>query len=103
MESVLCPKAFSENDSNKKKRLTGGVPHVRFKRGNRVRRRQRPAVIAGDEPLRGRERGRYRRVQEALPRRWVVEVTEGRDHNDGDFLDGGRRRRAMMDLTGRGF
>ena len=70
---------------------------------NRVRRRQRPAVIAGDGPLRGREGGKYRRVQEVLPRRWVVEETDGRHHNDGDFLYGGRRRRAMMDLTGRGF
>ena len=60
-------------------------------------------MIAGGELLRGRGRGRYRRVQEALPRRWVVEATEGRHHNDGDFLDGGRRRRAMVDLTGRGF
>ena len=74
-----------------------------LKEGNRARRRQRPAVIAGGEPLRGRERGRYRRVQEVLPRRWVVEETDGRHHNDGDFFYGGRRRRAMMDLTGRGF
>ena len=69
---------------------------------NRARRRQRPAMIAGDEPLRVRRGGRYRRVQEVLPRRWVVEGIDGRHHYDGDFLYGGRRRRAMMDLTGRG-
>ena len=57
-------------------------------------------MIAGDEPLRGREGGKYRRVQEVLPRRWVVEETDGKHHSDGYFLYGGRRRRAMMGLTG---
>ena len=48
-------------------------------------------MIAGGELLRGRGRERYRRVQEALPRRWVVELSVSEHHVDGDPISDGRR------------
>ena len=62
-----------------------------FKRGGRVRRRPRAAVVAGGDPRRGRGIGGYLRVQGTLPRRLVVVVVAGEYHVDGELCSGGRR------------
>ena len=62
-----------------------------FKRGGRVRRCPRAAVVAGGDPRRGREIGGYLRVQGTLPRRLVVVVVVGEHHVDGELCSGGRR------------
>ena len=62
-----------------------------FKRGGRVRRRPRAAVVAGGDPRRGRGIGGYLRVQDAIPRRLVVVVVVGEYHVDGELCSGGRR------------
>ena len=64
-----------------------GGPHVRFEK---PRRRPKAAVVAGVEPRRGREIGGYQEVQCVLPRRWVVDLTDGEHHVDGDTFSGGR-------------
>ena len=59
-ENAFCPKALPENGSRGKKReVDGGVPPVRIKTPNGVRRRLKAAVVAGVEPRRGREIGGY--------------------------------------------
>ena len=59
-ENTFCPKALPENGSKGEKReADGGVPPVRFKTPNGVRRRPKAAVVAGVEPRRGREIGGY--------------------------------------------
>ena len=68
----------------------GGVPPVRFKSPNGVRRRPKAAVVAGVEPRRGRVIGGYLQVQGVLPRRWVVDLAVGEHHVDGDTISGGR-------------
>ena len=62
-----------------------------FKRGGRVRRRPRAAVVAGGDPRRGRGIGGYLRAQGAIPRRLVVVVVAGEHHVDGELCSGGRR------------
>ena len=62
-----------------------------FKRGGRVRRCPRAAVVAGGDPRRGRGIGGYLRVQGAIPRRLVVVVVAGEYHVDGELCSGGRR------------
>ena len=62
-----------------------------FKRGGRVRRRPRAAVVAGGDPRRGREIGEYLRAQGTLPRQLVVVVVAGEYHVDGELCSGGRR------------
>ena len=49
------------------------------------------AVVAGIEPRRDREIGVYQELQRVLPRRWVVDSTDGEHHVDGDTFSGGRR------------
>ena len=50
-ENAFCPKALSENGSRGERReADGGVPPVRFKTPNGVRRRPKAAVVAGVEP-----------------------------------------------------
>src|SRR3954470_9599097 len=94
-ESVFCPKAFSENDSNRKDREADRrVPSVRFKNlkeAGRARWRPRAAVVAGGDPRRGREIGGYLRAQGAIPRWMVVEVVAGKHHVGGSPCSGGRR------------
>ena len=90
-ENTFCPKALSENGSKGKRReADGGVPPVRFKTPNGARRRPKAAVVAGVEPRRGREIGGYLQVQGVLPRRWVVDLSVGEHHVDGDPISGGR-------------
>ena len=55
------------------------------------RRRPKTAVVAGVEPWRDREIGVYQELQRVLPRRWVVDSTDGEHHVDGDTFSGGRR------------
>ena len=62
-----------------------------FKRGGRVRRRPRAAVVAGGDPRRGREIGGYLRTQGTLPRRSMVVEAVGEHHVDGELCSGGRR------------
>src|SRR5512132_1238763 len=62
-----------------------------FKRGGRVRRRPRAAVVAGGDPRRGREIGGYLRVQGTLPRQVMVVEPVGEHHLDGELCSGGRR------------
>ena len=64
-----------------------GGPHVRFKK---ARRRPKTAVDAGVEPRRVRKIGGYQELQRVLPRRWVVDSTDGEHHVDGDTFSGGR-------------
>ena len=56
----------------------------------RARRRPKTAVVAGVEPRRDREIGVYQELQRVLPRRWVVDSTDGEHHVDGDTFSGGR-------------
>ena len=62
-----------------------------FKRGGRVRRRPRAAVVAGGDPRRGREIGEYLRAQGTLPRQLMVVESVGEHHVDGELCSGGRR------------
>ena len=62
-----------------------------FKRGGRVRRRPRAAVVAGGDPRRGRGIGGYLRAQGAVPRRLMVVVVADEYHVDGELCSGGRR------------
>ena len=64
-----------------------GGPHVRFEK---PRRRPKAAVVAGVEPRRVREIGGYQELKRVLPRRWVVDSTNGEHHVDGDTISGGR-------------
>ena len=61
-----------------------------FKRGGRVRRRPRAAVVAGGDPRHGREIREYFRLQGAIPRLWEVVVVAGEYHVGGDAGSGGR-------------
>ena len=72
----------------KKREADVGGPHVRFER---PRRRPKAAVVAGVEPRRVREIGVYQEYQRVLPRRWVVDSTDGEHHVNGDTFSGGRR------------
>ena len=63
-------------------------PHVRFEK---ARRRPKTAVDAGVEPRRARRNGGYQELQHLLPRRWVVDSSNGEHHVDGDTISGGRR------------
>ena len=62
-----------------------------FKRGGRVRRCPRDAVVAGGDPRRGRGIGGYLRVQGTFSRRLVVVVVAGEYYVDGELCSGGRR------------
>lgn len=87
-EDVLCPKASTENGSGKiKQRLTRGARMS----GLKVRRRPKTALDAGVEPRRVRRNGGYQELQCLLPRRWVVDSSNGEHHVDGDTISGGRR------------
>ena len=77
-------KRFAREDRREADR---GVPHVRFK----PRRRPKAAVVAGVELRRDREIGVYQELQRVLPRRWVVDSTDGEHDVDGDTFSGGRR------------
>ena len=57
----------------------------------KVRRRPKIAMVAGVEPRRDREIGVYQELQRVLPRRWVVDSTDGEHHVDGDTFSGGRQ------------
>ena len=70
-----------------KQRLTRGARMS----GLKARRRPKTAMDAGVEPRRVREIGVYQEVQRVLPRRWVVDSTNGEHHVDGDTFSGGRR------------
>ena len=63
-------------------------PHVRFEKASR---RPKTAVDAGVEPRRVRRNGGYQELQRLLPRRWVVDSSNGEHHVDGDTFSGGRR------------
>ena len=63
-------------------------PHVRFEK---ARRRPKTAMDAGVEPRRVRRNGGYQELQCLLPRRWVVDSSNGEHHVDGDTFSGGRR------------
>ena len=90
-ENALCPKALSENGSRvKEERLMGGVHTSGLKTANEARRRLKAAVVAGVEPRRDRGIEGYQEVQCVLPRRWVVDLTDGEHHVDGDTFSGGR-------------
>ena len=69
-------------------RLTGGVHLSGLKK---ARRRPKTAVDAGVEPRRVRRNGGYQELQCLLPRRWVVDSSNGEHHVDGDTISGGRR------------
>ena len=86
-ENMFSPKALSENGSKGKGREADGGSHMS---GLKLRRRPKAAVVAGVEPRRGREIGGYQEVQCVLPRRWVVDLTDGEHHVDGDTFSGGR-------------
>ena len=62
-----------------------------FKRGGRVRRCPRAAVVAGGDPRRGRGIGGYLHDQGTFPCRLVVVVVVGEYHVDGELCFGGRR------------
>ena len=85
----ICPKAPTENGS-KENRIEADRrgPPVRFKK---ARRRPKTAVDAGVEPRRVRRNGGYQELQRLLPRRWVVDSSNGEHHVDGDTISGGRR------------
>ena len=85
----ICPKAPTENGSrgNRTEADMRG-PHVRFEK---ARRRPKTAVDAGVEPRRVRRNGGYQELQRILPRRWVVDSTNGEHHVDGETIFGGRR------------
>ena len=89
-ENTLCPKALSENRSKGKEREADGGSHPSGSNSNRARRRPKAAVAAGVDPRRGRVIGGYLRVQDVLPRRWVVDLAVGEHHVDGDLISGGR-------------
>ena len=87
-ENVFCPKAPTENGSGEiKQRLTRGARMS----GLKARRRPKTAVDAGVEPRRVRRNGGYQELQCLLPRRWVVDSSNGEYHVDGDTISGGRR------------
>ena len=79
-----------ENSSKGKEGEVDGGSHPSGSNSNRVRRRPKAAVVAGVDPRRGRVIGEYLRVQGVLPRRWVVDLTVGEHHVDGDPISGGR-------------
>ena len=70
-----------------KQRLTRGARMS----GLKARRRPKTAVDAGVEPWRVRRNGGYQELQCLLPRRWVVDSSNGEHHVDGDTVSGGRR------------
>ena len=70
-----------------KQRLTRGARMS----GLKARRRPKTAVDAGVEPRRVRKIGGYQELQCVLPRRWVVDSSNGEHHVDGDTFSGGRR------------
>ena len=88
---ILPEGAFRKRFEGERREADGGVPPVRFKTSNGARRRPKTAVVAGVEPRRGKVIGGYLRVQGVLPRRWVVDLTVGEHHVDGDTISGGRR------------
>ena len=70
-----------------KQRLTRGARMS----GLKVCRRPKTAMDAGVEPRRVRRNGGYQELQCLLPRRWVVDWSNGEHHVDGDTISGGRR------------
>ena len=70
-----------------KQRLTRGARMS----GLKARRRPKTAVDAGVEPRRVRRNGGYQELQHLVPRRWVVDLSNGEHHVDGDTISGGRR------------
>ena len=90
LENVLCPKALSENVSNKREKANEGVPPVRFENQNRVHRRPRTAGVAGVDPRRGRGKVGYLRTHGALPRLWVVELVVDEHLVDDGLHSSGR-------------
>ena len=70
-----------------KQRLTRGARMS----GLKARRRPKTAVDAGVEPRRVRRNGGYQELQHPLPRRWVVDSSNGEHYVDGDTFSGGRR------------
>ena len=74
-------------EGEKEERLTWGS-HMS---GLKSRRRPKAAVVAGVEPRRVRVIGVYQEYQRVLPRRWVVDSSNGEHHVDGDTISGGRR------------
>ena len=70
-----------------KQRLTRGARMS----GLKARRRPKTAMDAGVEPRRVRRNGGYQELQCLLPRRWVVDSSNGEHHVDGDTISGGRR------------
>ena len=74
-------------EGEKEERLTWGS-HMS---GLKVRRRPKTAVVAGVEPRRVRRNGGYQELQRLLPRRWVVDSSNGEHHVDDDTISGGRR------------
>ena len=77
-------KRFGENKTEADTR----GPHVRFEK---ARRRPKTAVDADVEPRRVRRNGGYQELRCLLPRRWVVDSSNGEHHVDGDTISGGRR------------
>ena len=84
---ILPEGANRKRFANKRTEADMQGPHVRFER---PRRRPKAAVVAGVEPRRVREIGGYQELQRVLPRRWVVDSTDGEHHVDGDTFSGGR-------------
>ena len=91
-ESAFCPKALPENVSRGERReADGGVHTSGLKTANGAHRRPKAAVVAGVEPRRVREIGVYQEYRRVLPRRWVVDSTDGEHHVNGNTFSGGRR------------
>ena len=88
-ENVFCPKAPTENGSRENR--TEADMGVHMSGSKKARRRPKTAVDAGVEPRRVRKIGGYQELQRVLPRRWVVDSTDGEHHIDGDTFSGGRR------------
>ena len=74
--------------ANKRTEADTRGPHVRFKK---ARRHPKTAVDASVEPRRVRRIGGYQELQRPLPRRWVVDSSNGEHHVDGDTFSDGRR------------
>ena len=70
-----------------KQRLTRGARMS----GLKARRHPKTAMDAGVEPRRVRRNGGYQELQCLLPRRWVVDSSNGEHHDDGDTISGGQR------------
>ena len=87
-ENVFLPEGANRKRFGEiKQRLTRGARMS----GLKARRRPKTAVDAGVEPRRVRRNGGYQELQCLLPRRWVVDSSNGEHHVDGDTISGGRR------------